>query len=608
MADEGAPRAVVPDSRRDVDDYTSIVSLGRADRRDRIDRIGLFGHYRFVSSAPGITIFCRSAAIVEVVSTTAPAQTGIPRVSGAVVEVVSIIASIGVGQLVAGLVSPGSSPFLAVADSVVRLSPQALTEFGKSLDFPGIGLPKGVADKALLLVGIAVVLLVIGALGGQAAHRSRTLGRTVIIGLGAVGLVAVLFSPVFGPVDLLAPLAALAAGLTAFSCLYTKAERAALGPPSGPPLDHQRPAPDRPHPLAAVSRRNLMVSSAVVGLGGLGAGALGYLRGAAAAAAAASRTALAPRLQPTEPAAAAPAGADFAAVGTPTFITSNRDFYRIDTALRVPTHTAADFRLRVHGMVDKELRLTYDDLLARPLQQRTVTLACVSNPVNGDLISTANFVGVSLRELLLEAGVQPGADQLFSTSTDGWTCGTPTEVVLEPDRGAMLALGMNGEPLPFEHGYPVRMVVPGLYGYVSATKWLADLELTTFDRHQAYWLERGWAQKAPIKTQSRIDRPRGQDVVPPGGMTAAGLAWAQHRGISQVEVRLDGGPWRQAQLSTEVSSDTWRMWRADLDVGPGNHSLESRATDATGALQTDQPAEPIPDGATGWPMITFVVR
>jgi len=274
----------------------------------------------------------------------------------------------------------------------------------------------------------------------------------------------------------------------------------------------------------------------------------------------------------------------------------NDQFYRIDTALRLPAKAATDWSMKVHGLVERELTVTYQDLLNRPLIERPVTLTCVSNEVGGNLISTANFIGVSLRDLLLEAGVHPEANQLFSTSLDGFTAGTPTEVVMEPDRGAMLALGMNSAPLPLEHGYPVRMVVPGLYGYVSATKWLADLELTTFDAKQSYWLQRGWAQLAPIKTQSRIDRPRSGGSVAAGQVTAAGIAWAQHRGIAGVQVRLDGGPWQPARLSTEVGADTWRMWLVELTVPPGHHTLECRATDTTGVTQTEVEAPPVPDG------------
>jgi DMSO/TMAO reductase YedYZ molybdopterin-dependent catalytic subunit len=251
-------------------------------------------------------------------------------------------------------------------------------------------------------------------------------------------------------------------------------------------------------------------------------------------------------------------------------------------------------------MVERELTVSFADLLARPLVAQTLTLTCVSNEVGGDLISTARFVGVPLRDLLLDAGVQAGADQLLSTSVDGWTAGTPTSVVLEPDRGALLAVGMNGEALPREHGFPVRMLVPGLYGYVSATKWLVDLELTTFAEHPAYWVQRGWAQRAPIKTQSRIDVPRRSAHLRAGRVTLAGTAWAQHVGVDRVEVRSDAGPWQQAQLGAEVNRDTWRMWRAELDLGPGRHVLQCRATDRSGTTQTGVQADPVPDGATGW--------
>jgi hypothetical protein len=253
-------------------------------------------------------------------------------------------------------------------------------------------------------------------------------------------------------------------------------------------------------------------------------------------------------------------------------------------------------------MVDRELTLSFADLLARPLVERTITMLCVSNPVGGPYVSTTNFIGVDLREVLLEAGVSPDADQVFSTSSDGWTAGTPTEVLLEPDRGALLAIGMNGEALPPEHGFPVRMVVPGLYGYVSATKWVTDIEVTTFAERQAYWLQRGWSEKGPIKTGSRIDVPRSPGVSP-GRLTVAGAAWSQPIGISAVEVRLDRGPWQPADLATEVGGDTWRMWRAEIDVPPGAHTLQARAFDANGVPQTPDVRDVVPDGATGYPTV-----
>jgi len=563
----------------------------------------------------------------------------IPRAQAAVCSVLAFGAAIGVGHLVAGVVSPLSSPYQAVADAAVRLAPSALVEFGKSLALPG--LPAGKADKFGLLLGVGVVLVLVAVLAGLASRRDVRPGRRVVVVLGVVGLAAVISSPVFTLPDLVAPLASLGAGLWTFRWLHERAMALAVdhaasrvasqvallpgrpGPPADPdagpdPTDPPSTVPiprppgtgrrrRRAGPPDAVSRRQLLVGSAAVGVGAAGAGVGGYLLGAGVDVAD-SQSQVATALRPAQPAPPLPPGADFAGQGTPTFLTANRDFYRIDTALRLPAKAATDWSMKVHGLVERELTISYQDLLNRPLIERPVTLTCVSNEVGGNLISTANFLGVSLRDLLLEAGVRPGADQLFSTSLDGFTAGTPVEVVLEPDRGAMLALGMNSAPLPLEHGYPVRMVIPGLYGFVSATKWLADLELTTFDAKQSYWLQRGWSREAPIKTQSRIDRPATGSSVSAGPFTAAGIAWAQHRGIASVEVRLDGGAWQQAQLSTGVSSDTWRMWRIELTLPPGDHTLECRATDLTGQTQTDARADPVPDGATGWPTVQLTAR
>jgi DMSO/TMAO reductase YedYZ molybdopterin-dependent catalytic subunit len=407
-----------------------------------------------------------------------------------------------------------------------------------------------------------------------------------------LGFAAVLFAPTFAPFDVLAPTAALVVGIGTFRGLHTLALRSAE-------------SPGEPERAGGLTRRALLVrTSTAVGLGALAAGAGGLLLGRGAGD---SRAAVTARLAglPVAGSPAIPPTAAHPELGTPTFLTPNPDFYRIDVALRIPDQMAQDWSMRIHGMVDDEAVLTFDDLLRRPLVERPITLTCVSNPVGGDLISTANFIGVDLRELLLEVGVRPGADQAFSTSVDGWYTGTPLDVLMEPDRGALLAVGMNGEALPPEHGFPVRMVVPGLYGFVSATKWIVDLELTTFDAKAGYWLKRGWAQRAPVKTQSRIDHPRGFASVPAGRLTVAGIAWAQPLGISRVEVRIDEGHWQEAELATDVSGDTWRMWRADVEIGPGSHTLQSRATDANGVTQTEAQAEPVPDGATGWPTIFF---
>ncbi|HWN35773.1 MAG TPA: molybdopterin-dependent oxidoreductase [Pseudonocardia sp.] len=545
-----------------------------------------------------------------------PAPTLVPRTWAVAGSVLAVGTAVGTGHLVAGLVSPLSSPYQAVADAVVRLAPAALVEFGKSLTLPG--LPQGRADKFGLLLGVGVALLLVAVLAGLASRRSPRPGRWVVVALGLVGLAAVVSSPVFTLPDVVAPLASMGAGLWTFRFLHERALALALvrDNPAVVGDDPTVVRDDDPTVVrdddpagggAEVSRRRLLVSSAAVGVGAAGAGIAGSLLGAGVDVSG-SQSSVATMLRPTRPATPLPAGADFAGQGTPTFLTANQDFYRIDTALRLPARAAADWSMKVHGMVDRELTVSYQDLLNRPLVERPLTLTCVSNEVGGNLISTANFIGVSLRDLLLEAGVHPEANQLFSTSLDGFTAGTPTEVVMEPDRGAMLALGMNSAPLPLEHGYPVRMVVPGLYGYVSATKWLADLELTTFDAKQSYWLQRGWAQLAPIKTQSRIDRPRSGSSVAAGQVTAAGIAWAQHRGIAGVQVRLDGGPWQPARLSTEVGADTWRMWLVELTVPPGHHTLECRATDTSGVTQTEVEAPPVPDGATGWPSIELTAH
>ncbi|WP_040924819.1 molybdopterin-dependent oxidoreductase, partial [Saccharomonospora iraqiensis] len=321
-----------------------------------------------------------------------------------------------------------------------------------------------------------------------------------------------------------------------------------------------------------------------------------------------SRAALG-RIRPDRPAPPLPPGADFRRLGTPSFVTRNDAFYRIDTALVVPRVRPADWSLRIHGMVARELTLTWDDIRARELVERRVTLCCVSNPVGGPYVSTSAFTGVPLADLLAEAGVRPGAQQLFSTSADGWTCGTPIGAVTDRARGALLAVGMNRRPLPLEHGFPARLVVPGLYGYVSATKWVVDLEVTTWDARSAYWRERNWAREAPVKTQSRVDTPREGAEVPVGTVTAAGVAWAQPTGIDRVQVRLDDGPWVDADLAADVSDDTWRMWRADVRVrAPGQHRIACRAVDAAGRVQTGERAPVLPDGATGWHTVSFTAR
>ncbi|RKN54096.1 molybdopterin-binding oxidoreductase [Micromonospora costi] len=310
---------------------------------------------------------------------------------------------------------------------------------------------------------------------------------------------------------------------------------------------------------------------------------------------------------PASPAPAVPAGADLSLTQLAPYVTPNFGFYRIDTALVVPQVDPDTWRLRIHGRVRNPITLSFADLLARPLVERYVTLACVSNEVGGDLIGNARWLGVPLRDLLDEVGPEEGADQVVGRSVDGWTCGTPT-AVLRDGRDALLAVGMNGEPLPVEHGFPVRMVVPGLYGYVSACKWVTELELTSFADFDAYWVPRGWSAQGPIKTQSRIDAPRARNRLTAGPVMVAGVAWAQHRGVRRVEVRVDDGPWQEAELAPTVSVDTWVQWSWRWEATPGEHRLQVRATDATGETQTDRQQDVVPDGATGWHTVRVTVR
>jgi DMSO/TMAO reductase YedYZ molybdopterin-dependent catalytic subunit len=514
--------------------------------------------------------------------TDTPTAPRLPAGIAILIGVVSVGAALGAGHLLSGFIGPTASPLIAVGNTAIDLAPRGLKEFAiRSF---------GSHDKMVLLLGMGVVLVVVAGLAGLLSRRRAWPGMALAAAVGLLGFLAVLGRPDLGQLGILAPLASLLAGVLVFRWLHGIAwERATA---TGGEVDGSR-------------RRFLYATGGVVvGAGVLGG--VGQLLGNRVDVEG-SRAAVG-TVTPSAPAPPAPAGSDFAADGTPRFITANRDFYRVDTALTLPRLRAEDWHLRIHGLVDKEVSLSFADIRQRALVERTVTLTCVSNEVGGEYISNANWVGVPIRDLLLEAGVKPGSDQLFSTSVDGFTAGTPVDALLDANRGALLAIGMNGEALPIEHGFPARMVVPGLYGYVSATKWVVDWELTTFDARQAYWVPRGWSAKGPIKTESRIDNPQAGTRVRAGRVTVAGIAWAQSVGISRVEVRLDDGGWRDAELATQVSVNTWRMWRVFFDgVRSGAHRVQVRATDANGRTQTDQLADPAPDGATGWHTVDFSV-
>ncbi|MFY9930958.1 MAG: molybdopterin-dependent oxidoreductase, partial [Streptosporangiaceae bacterium] len=311
--------------------------------------------------------------------------------------------------------------------------------------------------------------------------------------------------------------------------------------------------------------------------------------------------------RPARPAAPLPAGANLSIPGLSSFITPDASFYRVDTSVLAPQVKPATWQLRIHGMVQREIIINFAELLRRPLIEAYVTLTCVSNPVGGPYAGNAKWLGASLADLIRQARPLAGASQLLCTSVDGFTSGTPLQIVLD-GRNALLAVAMNSEALPVVHGFPVRMVVPGLYGYVSATKWVTDIEVTTFAAARAYWVQQGWAQQAPIKTESRIDVPADGASLAPGRIAVAGVAWAQHKGIAAVEVRLNGGSWHEARLAVVPGIDTWRQWVWEWQATPGNYQIEARATDQTGYTQTALQVPTVPNGASGYPSAQVAVR
>jgi DMSO/TMAO reductase YedYZ molybdopterin-dependent catalytic subunit len=496
-----------------------------------------------------------------------------------VIGLLSGAVALGVGQLVAGVVGGASSPIIAVGSSAIDAAPEWLKSFAIRTF--------GTNDKAALLTGMGVVLIVAAIVLGIVSVRRPRVGIVGLVVLGTVGAVAAVTRPANGPGAAIPAIVGTVAGIAAFLGLR---RAAGLDPPLA-----ARPVPAGADAPTVDRRRFLVAGGVVAAVAATTAFAGQYLvrRSTASASRAAVRLPKAVDAAPLPP-----PGADLGLPGLAPFTTPNATFYRVDTALFVPAVDAAGWSLRVHGMVDREIAIDYDQLFARPMIERDITMCCVSNPVGGPYIGNARWLGAPLRALLDEAGVQAGATQIVSRSSDGFTIGTPTSVALD-GRDAMLAVGMNGVPLPLEHGFPVRMVIPGLYGYESACKWIVDIELSTFEAFSPYWVQRGWAQQVLIKTESRIDTPKDGSTLATGAVTVAGIAWAQHRGVSAVEVSIDGGPWTEAALAAEDTVDTWRQWSYRWEATPGSHAVAVRATDGTGAVQTHVEAPPFPSGATG---------
>ncbi|MCK9795675.1 molybdopterin-dependent oxidoreductase [Isoptericola sp. 4D.3] len=505
----------------------------------------------------------------------------------ALAGVVATGAGLAVAELAAAVVDPASSPVLAAGGAVVDAVPGWLKDL--AIDW------FGTADKAVLLATIGVVALAGAALAGLLERRRPPWGAVLLGVVGAAAAVVAAGRPGANVVWALPSLVGVGAAVALLRTLLRRVETWFA--------EDERPGADRRY---AVDRRRFLQWAGVTAAGAVVVLGVSRVVSAGGRAVQAARDAI--RLpRPATTAPPVPAGADLGVEGVAPYVTPNPEFYRIDTALVVPQVDPAAWSLTVTGLVDEPFTLTWDDVLALPLEEHHVTLACVSNEVGGDLIGNALWLGFPVRELLARARPQAGADMVLSRSTDGFTAGTPLDVLLEPDRDCLLAVGMNGEPLPPEHGFPARLVVPGLYGYVSATKWVTELKVTRFADEQGYWTPRGWSALGPIKLSSRLDVPRPGDDLPAGTVTLAGVAWAQHTGVERVEVRVDDGAWVAAELADTVGPDTWRQWRLDWDAAPGDHLVAVRATDADGNVQVEAQAPPAPDGATGWHTIELTV-
>ena len=500
----------------------------------------------------------------------------------------------GAAQLVAAFIAPTAAPAYAVGAAFIDRTPLWLKEFAIA--------KFGTNDKAVLLASIGGVLILVALAAGLLSRRFLRIACVGVAAIGLIGAVAALSRPLAKPLDALPSLVGAVIGVLALVWLTRQARTKPaepVGQKSGTPAEAALAA------SSGTPRRTILLSSLGVAAFAAVAGGFGTVLSTARSAVDGARTAI--KLpKPADPAKAVPAGAAIGVPGTVAFTTSNSDFYRVDVNLVVPQVNPTTYQLTIDGMVDHPMTLSFDDLLAMPLVERDITMTCVSNEVGGRYVGNARWLGVHVKDLLAKAGVKPGADQILTTAVDGFTISTPLSAVTD-GRDAMLAVGMNGQPLPLEHGFPVRMIVPGLYGYVSGTKWLTGMTVTTFAAQQSYWTQRGYAEQAPIRTMTRIEVPAPLASFKAGKVAIAGTAWAQHRGIDGVEVQIDSGPWMPARLATEDTIDTWRQWSIAWQATAGQHTLRARSVDRTGQTQTDQRRDPVPSGASGWHEIVVIV-
>lgn len=526
-------------------------------------------------------------------------HTGGMRWSGRWIGMVSAAAGAAAGHLLAAWIDPATSPVIAVGTVLIDLAPLPVKEFAIAT--------LGTADKPTLVAVVTLVALALGALAGTIWRHSHQLAAILLGSLGLLGAAAVLLRPGTTTTGVLPGLAAGAVAVGVLFGLNAWARRPVTALGGNPPPRQAQGANPEPDPRQAqlakgapdpggIDRRRLVVGSTVVLASAAGAAALGE---------ALSRPPAPPvLLPPAPPPSALPGDLTGVAPGITPLRTPLADFYRVDIALGVPRLDPRDWRLRIDGLVDAPYTLTLAELLALPLVERDITLTCVSNPVGGPYCGSTRWRGVLVADLIRRARPRPAADMVLSSSPDGFSASTPLPVLLD-GRDAMIAVAMDGQPLAPIHGAPARLLTPGLYGYVGATKWLTRLKVTRFDADQAYWTPRGWSMRAPVKTAARIDTPR--TAAKPGPTPIAGVAWATHRGISRVEVQVDGGAWLIARLGPDVGLDYWRQWYLPWEATPGHHTLTARAFDGAGQVQSEQRADPAPDGASGYHSVGVTV-
>lgn len=544
---------------------------------------------------------------------------GVPTLLAAVGGVLATLVGMAVGHLVASLLDPAASPVLAVGSTVIDATPTPVKEWAVA-EF-------GTADKPILIGSVMVVTLILAGIAGIRARTHFRQGLAILLVLVALAGAAALIRPTAGPLDVVPALVTALVGALALAWfMRTLNEAVALqsgahsgaptattpgttdktegAAPSHPMVDatpgetapaggahaatDTDPAPARGGPP---TRRGVLVASGVLAVTAVAAGAVGQWIGNV-------RTRISDIVlpKPQDPAVALPDALDVDGISP--FRTPNDEFYRVDINLTVPVVDQDEWTLTIDGDVDNEVTITWDELLDMPMVERDITMTCVSNDVGGKYVGAARWLGVPLQDILDLAGVGGSADQLLSTAVDGFTISTPLEVATD-GRDALVVVGMNGEPLPREHGFPVRLIIPGIYGYVGSTKWLTKLTLTTYDDVDSYWTERGWATEGPIKISSRIDVPKAGDEVSSGSTVIAGVAWAQQRGVDVVEIQIDGGPWTPVEMGPDAGVDYWRQWYYEWEAETGSHAVTVRVTDSEGEVQTDARAMPFPNGSSG---------